>query len=77
VKGSSGSFNACRRRELEYGDVLNRMLDRIRRSSQIEDGEKLNDERGGSPCRSVQSETVPNWEELFEMGKREFLFFAR
>lgn len=39
VKGSSGPFNARRRRELEYGDMLNRACDQARRSLQIEDGE--------------------------------------
>jgi len=49
VKGSTGSFNACWRREPGGGDTDLPEADHFRGSAQTADREKLNDERGVKP----------------------------
>lgn len=51
VQGSKGSLNARWRREPGGGDTDQPEADNFRGSAQTADREKLNDERGASPCQ--------------------------
>lgn len=75
VQIPSGSFNACRRRELPRGDTRNRVRIQIRDSVEQRQIAKSSTMNGASsPCRSVQSETVPNREYPAAKGRGQLLY---
>src|SRR5437870_151910 len=75
VKSSLGSGNARWRRKFGRGNTDQPESDTFRVSAEKKaEHEKLNDERGASPCQSAAAKTEPNRENLNRMDKGQLLY---
>jgi hypothetical protein len=73
IMNKDGSLNPAGVGSSHPGDRMGPGVIHARRSGQTPDDEKLNHERGESPCQSVRSETVPKRERPSPTGTGKLL----